>query len=197
MTAAPRIAEVREELDPPTAHEVLVCSYYRDTELRSSNLLYRLQRRLPDPESQVKLSEHLADETNHAWLWTERIGELGASPAVIEDGYHVRIGKRIGLPRHPIELLSLADLVEQRTLLRYQEHLKREDVPERTLEILREVSKDEIWHIDWVRAKARDLVKSSDQPERFEELLEKHRLIDRDVMAEIDDLERQLAPAAA
>ena len=53
--------------------EVRLYSYYRDAELRGSNLLYRLLRILPDPESQTLLSEHLADETRHAWLWTERI----------------------------------------------------------------------------------------------------------------------------
>ena len=95
--------------------EVVICSYYRDAELRGSNLIYRLLRILEDPESQVFLSEHLADETRHAWLWTERIRELGSAPIRVDDGYQVRIGKRAGVPRHPVDLLALTVVVEPST----------------------------------------------------------------------------------
>jgi ferritin-like protein len=176
-------------------YEVLAYSYYRDAELRGSNLIYRLLRILPDAESQVLLSEHLADETRHAWLWTERIKELGASPVPITDGYQVRIGKRAGLPRNPVDLLALTVVVEQRALKRYVEHLKREDVPERTQEVLRAVSKDEGWHIDWVRKKGRDLAIEAGAPERFEESLDRYRAIDREVWAELEELESVWAPA--
>ena len=184
------------DLEPTAAREILVYSYYRDAELRGSNLLYRLLRVLEDPESQVALSEHLADETRHAWLWTERIRELGGFPVPIQDGYQVRIGKRAGVPRSAVELLALTVVVEQRALRRYQEHLKRSGVPERTLEVLRSVTKDEGWHIDWVRKKARELSAQNGEPERFDGLLEKYRRIDREVMDEIEELERHLVALA-
>ena len=184
------------DLEPTAAREILVYSYYRDAELRGSNLLYRLLRVLEDPESQVALSEHLADETRHAWLWTERIRELGGFPVPIQDGYQVRIGKRAGVPRGAVELLALTVVVEQRALRRYQEHLKRSGVPERTLEVLRSVTKDEGWHIDWVRKKARELSAQNGEPERFDGLLEKYRRIDREVMDEIEELERHLVALA-
>lgn len=187
---------VPSDLAPDVAREVLVCSYYRDAELRGSNLIYRLLRILDDPESQLLLSEHLADEARHAWLWTERIRELGGAPLPIVDGYQVRIGRRAGLPRTALELLALTVVVEQRALRRYQEHLRRHDVPERTLEVLRAVAKDEGWHIDWVRRKARELAAREGEPERFDELIERYRRIDREVMNEIEELERQLATAA-
>lgn len=170
--------------------EVLVYSYYRDAELRGSNLIYRLLRILDDDESQMLLSEHLADETRHAWLWTERIREMGSAPVRIQDGYQVRIGQRAGVPRHPVDLLALTVVVEQRALKRYQEHLSRKDVPERTLEVLRAVSKDEGWHIDWIRNKAREIAEREGAPERFEQALEKYRAIDREVWAELEEIER-------
>ncbi len=175
---------------PPVASEVRLYSYYRDAELRGSNLLYRLLRLLDDPESQMLLTEHLADETRHAWLWTERIRELGASPVPVEDGYQVRIGRRAGLPRDPVDLLALTVIVEQRALRRYQEHLRREGVPERTREVLRTVSRDEGWHIEWVRRKGRELARRRGQAHRFEEALERYRRIDREVMSELEELER-------
>lgn len=192
MAAASDIqTKVRSHVD----FEVLLYSYYRDAELRGSNLIYRLLRILKDDESQLLLSEHLSDETRHAWLWTERIKELGRAPEPITDGYQVRIGKRAGLPRKPVDLLSLTVVVEQRALKRYQEHLKREGVPERTLEVLRSVTKDEGWHIDWVRQKAREIAAAEGTPERFDEAIDRYRSIDREVMAELHELERDLLEA--
>jgi len=173
----------------PEDQEVLVCSYYRDAEMRGSNLIYRLLRVLDDDESQVLLSEHLADETRHAWLWTERIKELGRAPVKIEDGYQVRIGKRAGLPRHPVDVLALTVVVEQRALKRYQEHLKRDGVSDRTLEVLRAVSKDEGWHIDWVRKKAREIAEREGTPERYDQAIERYRAIDKEVWSEMKDME--------
>jgi rubrerythrin len=176
--------------DDETEREVLVYSYYRDAELRGSNLIYRLLRILDDDESQVLLSEHLADETRHAWLWTERIREMGAVPVRVQDGYQVRIGQRAGVPRHPVDLLALTVVVEQRALKRYQEHLSRQGVSERTLEVLRAVSKDEAWHIDWIRSKAREIAEREGTPERFEQALEKYRAIDRQVWSELQAIEQ-------
>ena len=168
---------------------MLAYSYYRDAELRGSNLIYRLLRILPDDESQLLLSEHLADETRHAWLWTERLKEMGTAPVPIADGYQVRIGKRAGLPRHPVDLLALTVVVEQRALKRYGEHLKRDDVPERTREVLRAVSKDEGWHIDWIRKKGRDIASEQGTPDRFDEALKRFRAIDEEVWAELEEIE--------
>jgi hypothetical protein len=182
--------EAREPAASAPDPEILVCSYYRDAELRGSNLIYRLLRILRDDESQLNLSEHLADETRHQWLWTERIRELGGVPVQVEDGYQVRIGKRAGVPRHPVDLLALTVVVEQRALKRYQEHLKRRGVPERTLEVLRAVTRDEGWHIDWVRRKGRELADAEGEPERFDRAIARFREIDRQVWAELEAIEQ-------
>lgn len=175
-----------------TDREVLIYSYYRDAELRGANLLFRLLRIVDDPESQIMLSEHLADETRHAWLWTQRIKELGAAPVPVTDGYQVRIGKRAGIPRNVVDLLSLTVVVEQRALRRYKEHLGRPDVPERTREVLESVTKDEGWHIDWVRKKARELAERAGEPDRVNQAIERYRQIDREVMEELGEWERSL-----
>ena len=69
-------------------------SYYRDAELHGATLLLRLIKLMDDPDAQVKLSLHLAEETHHAWLWTNRIKELGGEPMKVLDGYQKRIGMR-------------------------------------------------------------------------------------------------------
>ncbi len=172
--------------------EVVVYSYYRDAELRGANLIFRMTRFVDDPESQVMLSEHLADETRHAWLWTQRIRDLGAYPVPIDDGYQVRIGKMAGLPRNVIDLFGLTVVVEQRALRRYQEHMRRPGIPPETMEVLREVSKDEPWHIDWIRKKAREFAENAGTPKRADEAIAKYREIDRAVMQDLGDFERSL-----
>src|SRR4029453_6646332 len=63
MAADPRVIEMM--------------SYYRDAELHGATLLLRLIKMMDDPDAQVKLSLHLAEETQHAWLWTNRLHQLG------------------------------------------------------------------------------------------------------------------------
>ena len=174
----------------PTEREVLLYSYYRDGEIHGSGLLYRLLRWWRDPEAQVMLSEHLADETRHAWLWTELIRELGATPVEVADGYQTRIGKKAGMVRNLVDLLALTVVVEQRALRRYTEHMKRPGIPERTREVLEQVSKDEGWHIDWIRKKGRELAAASDESARFDDALERFRRIDLEVMKELEEVER-------
>jgi bacterioferritin (cytochrome b1) len=176
----------------PVEQEVVLYSYFRDAELRGANLLFRLMRLVDDPESQVFLTEHLADETRHAWLWTQRIQELGAKPVPVDDGYQVRIGKLAGVPKKIVDLFALTVVVEQRALRRYQQQLRREDIPERTREVLEAVTKDEAWHIDWIRRKAREFAEAAGDPEWVDRAIKKYRAIDEQVMAELDEKERAL-----
>ncbi|GIW40169.1 MAG: hypothetical protein KatS3mg076_0746 [Candidatus Binatia bacterium] len=177
-----------------TERLALLMSYYRDAELRGAALLLRLLAYLPDPASQTKLSLHLADETRHAWLWTRRINELGASPVPVTDGYQSRIGRRV-LPRSVVDLLALTVVVEERSYERYLEHAARPNVDPRTLEVLREVSKDEKWHIAWVREKLLEAARAEVGPERAEErvrtALEKYRKVDQEVYEELLAKERE------
>ena len=83
-------------VDPRMIH---LFSYYRDAELRGASLLLKLIMRVDDPETQTKLSLHLADETRHVWLWTKHIADLGCTPVPIDDGYQTRIGRSVGIPR--------------------------------------------------------------------------------------------------
>jgi len=168
---------------------ILLMNYYRDAELRGANLLFRLMSHLNDPDSQTKLSLHLADETRHSWLWTKRITDLGGAPAPIMDGYQTRIGLRV-VPRSLIDILALTVVVEERAYERYLEHAQRPDVDADTLALLREVTKDEKWHIAWIKAKLDDLASTAGGAERVAEALERYREIDRMVYAELQAKER-------
>ena len=174
--------------DPRT---VLIMNYYRDAELRGANLLYRLMSHLDDPESQTKLSLHLADETRHAWLWTKRITDMGGDPAKVGDGYQSRIGLRV-VPRSIIDILALTVVVEERSFQRYSEHAQRTDVDEDTMAVLREVTKDEKWHISWIRNKLEEIAKAEGAEDKMNEALERYREIDREVYGQLQEKERHI-----
>lgn len=156
-------------------------SYYRDAELHGANLLLRLTKLMrDDPDAQVKLTLHVAEETHHAWLWTKRITDLGGKPVCVADGYQSRIGART-VPRKLVDLLALTVVVEERSFARYQEHASRPDVDPETRKILHEVTKDEKWHISWIKGKLDELAAEQDQAERASEMMERYREIDREV----------------
>jgi bacterioferritin (cytochrome b1) len=182
--------------------EFILFNYYRDAELRGANLLFRLMSHLDDPESQVKLSLHLADETRHAWMWTKRITDLGGKPARVADGYQTRIGLRV-VPRNLIDILALTVVVEERSYQRYTDHAGRGDVDAETMAVLREVSKDEKWHIAWIKGKLEEIAQSeAGGIEKMNAATERYREIDRQVYGELLAKERAIfaspppAPAA-
>lgn len=174
-------------VDPRIIH---LYSYYRDAELRGSTLLLKLIMRVDDSETQVKLSKHLADETRHAWLWTKRIADLGAAPVRVADGYQTRLGQEIGIPKTLIDLFALTVVVEERAQRRYLEHAQRPDVDPETLHILHEVTKDEKWHIGWIKNKLKELAHANGGEDKASAALERYREIDRKVVADLIAKER-------
>lgn len=175
-------------VDPRMIH---LFSYYRDAELRGASLLLKLIMRVDDPETQTKLSLHLADETRHVWLWTKHIADLGCTPVPIDDGYQTRIGRSVGIPKSLVDLFALTVVVEERAQRRYLTHAQRPDVDPQTLHILHEVTKDEKWHIGWIKGKLNELAAANGGPEKALATLERYRAIDREVFADLEAKERE------
>jgi hypothetical protein len=89
------------------------------------------------------------------------------------------------VPRTLIDLLALTVVVEERSFARYQEHAQREGVDEATLEVLRQVTKDEKWHIAWIRNKLMELAAQDGGEAQALEAMEKYRIIDEQVYGEL------------
>jgi hypothetical protein len=160
-----------------------VMSFYREAELHGARLLLVMHGRLRDPDSQIKLTRHLADETRHAYLWTKRIDDLGAAPLAITNGYQHRLGMRVGVPRDTIDLLALTSVAESRALERYRNHALQDGVDAKTLEVLQAVSVDEKWHLAWVDAKMQEIAERRGDKGRALRALEKLRAIENEVYA--------------
>lgn len=172
----------------PDPRIIEMMSYYRDAELHGANLLMRLIKLMDDPDAQVKLTLHVADETRHAWLWTKRIHDLGGKPMKVADGYQTRIGFRT-VPKSLLEILALTVVVEERSLARYMEHAARPDTDPDTLALLREVTKDEKWHLSWMRLKLRDVARAAGDESLAEAAIEKYQKIDTEVYGALKEKE--------
>jgi bacterioferritin (cytochrome b1) len=160
-------------------------SYYRDAELHGATLLLRLMKMMgDDPEAQVNLTLHVAQETRHAWLWTKRIVDLGGRPMRIAAGYQARMGKRI-IPHTVADLLALTIVVEARSLARYREHAARPGVDDATRRILRAVTADERWHLAWMTAKLDAMTDTPQLRARVTDLMDRYRRADDDVYQEL------------
>ncbi|MFM8411419.1 MAG: hypothetical protein ACKOCT_14220, partial [Alphaproteobacteria bacterium] len=103
----------------------------------------------------------------------------------------VRMGRACGMPRDVIDLLALTVVVEQRALRRYQQHLRRPGVDADTEQVLRAVSADEAWHIDWIRTYGRKLAVERGQAGRFNEAIARYRKADAEVVALMESAERE------
>ena len=168
----------------PDPRMIELMSYYRDAELHGATLLLRLIKMMDDPDAQVKLAAHLADETRHAWLWTKRINDLGGEPMKIADGYQKRVGRRT-IPRSILEILALTVVVEERSFARYVEHMEIHNPDPQTLEVLQDVTNDEKWHMSWIRNKLVELARQVGDESLAEKAIEKYRLIDAEVYGEL------------
>ena len=172
------------------AYTILLFNYYRDAELRGADLTLRLINKAENQNIQEKLARHLADATNHAWLWTERICALGGQPTRINNGYHRQLRRKVGLPTNLLELLALMCVVEERARKRYKEHAARSDVAPETLEILNEIRADEEAHLAWITEKLTELGAKESQ-EKMPAALQRYRAIEATVFADMQQEEQR------
>ncbi len=169
---------------------VKLFSYYRDAEIRGAGLLMKMMARVEDPEAQVLFSRHIDDETRHAWLWTKRIKDEGALPVPVPDGYQRRLGKALGIPRSIIDLFAITVVVEERSQRRYNEHASSPACDDKTLEILRELTQDEKWHIAWMEEWLYKLAAEQGIEQRARDTLDEFRSLEAGVFEEMKEMER-------
>jgi rubrerythrin len=82
-------------------------------------------------------------------------------------------------------------VVEERAQQRYLEHARRPDVDPETRKLLHEVTKDEKWHIGWIKNKLRELAATNGGEDKMLATLERYRQIDRKVVADLQAKERE------
>ena len=138
-------------------------SFYRSSEISGALFFGRLARTLSASPIAHDLSRHFADESQHAWLWTDCIQQLDARPLPIEAAYQDRYLAAAGLPANLMEVLALTQVFEQRVIRQYAQHSRASSLAPAIRTTLTRIMQDEKWHIRWVRRALADLARRHGQ----------------------------------
>src|SRR5687768_1210057 len=103
-------------------NDIWILSYYRESELAGGLVMGRLSSETDDDDHRAKLTEHCAEETRHAQLWSETIQELGAQPRRVSETYQTRYQRRLGAPRTMLDVLALTQVFERRVVRHFTAH---------------------------------------------------------------------------
>ena len=171
----------RMEIDE---NELWILSYYRESELAGALVMGRLARLTDDDDLRVNLTEHCAEEAQHAWLWTQTILEVGGTPLKVSETYQTRYYAETGQPTTVIEVLALTQVFERRVMKHFRHHLSRPGTHPAVARTLRKMIADEAGHIGWVK---RRLDRCADQTGRrvVAETLRRFVEVDRKVYTEL------------
>jgi len=132
-------------------------SFYRSSEISGALFFGRIARTLSTSPIAHDLTRHFADESQHAWLWTDCIQQLGAKPLAIDAAYQDRYLAAAGLPANLMEVLALTQIFEQRVIRQYAQHSRTSSLTPAIRSTLTRIMQDEKWHIRWVRRALADL----------------------------------------
>jgi rubrerythrin len=126
-------------------------SFYRASEISGSLFFGRLARSMRPGPLQRDMTKHFADESAHAWYWTECIEELGAQPVRIGEAYQDQYLEAAGMPVNVMEVLAITQVFEQRVISQYSVHATVPGLDPRIQATLKRIMEDEKWHIQWIK----------------------------------------------
>lgn len=140
-----------------TENELWLLSFYRSSEIAGALFFGRLARLLRPGAIQMDMTQHFADEAQHAALWTRCIGELGHQPLKLRESYQDAYLEAAGLPVNVMEILSITHAFERRVAKQYGDHARAVAAlhPSVTATLERIIA-DERWHLSWVRKALKD-----------------------------------------
>jgi acyl carrier protein len=132
-------------------NDLWILSYYRESELAGGLIMGRLARETDDDDLRVHLTEHCAEEANHAWLWTQTILKVGGTPRRVAETYQARYYAEIGTPTSLLEILTLTQVFERRVIRHFRAHLKWPNTHPAVIATLERMIAEEVGHITWVK----------------------------------------------
>ena len=132
-------------------NELWILSYYRESELACGLIMGRLARETDDDELRVHLTQHCAEETMHAWLWTQTILEVGGTPRKVSETYQSRYLTAVGPTLSLVEVLALTNVFEKRVVRHFRAHLRRPGTHPVVARTLQRMSDEEAGHLSWVK----------------------------------------------
>ena len=137
--------------------DLWILSFYRLSEISGALFFGRLARTIATGSIQRHMTKHFADESQHAWYWTDCIAQLGASPLKLNHSYQDQYLEEAGLPVNLMEVLAITQVFERRVINQYARHQRASGVPIEIRATLARIMEDERWHIKWVRDALRSM----------------------------------------
>jgi len=165
-------------------NDLWLLSYYRESELAGGLLMGRLARETDDDDLRVRLTEHCAEETAHAWAWTETILKVGGRPKRVRETYQSRYYAALGDPSSMLEILVLTQIFERRVVRHFRAHLSWPDVHPEVAKTLQRLIDEEVGHIRWVKDRL-DAYSATHGQRVVDEMMAKFQRVDEEVYAEL------------
>jgi len=161
-------------------NEHWLLSYYRASEISGALFFGRMAGALKPGPLQEDMTQHFADESNHASYWTHCLFKLGAAPLRLKETYKEQYAQAVGVPVNMMEVLSITQVFEKRVINQYARHMRIPDLSAPVAETLQRIMSDEKWHLQWVRKALRDFEQVYG-PEKVRATVERHSRADRAV----------------
>jgi len=163
-----------------TENEKWLISFYRQSEITGALFFGRLAQYIPDAKIKKDLTKHFADESAHAWYWTECLDMLGLKSVRTHESYQDKYLDVTGVPTNTMEILSITQIFEKRVIGQYQRHLQLKDINPIVKNTLSKIMIDEAWHVKWIA----DALKGFEKDygvETVEKTLERFKKADEEV----------------
>lgn len=132
-------------------------SFYRTSEIGGALFFGQLARATRAAGMQQALTQHFADEAQHARYWTDCLARLGTEPMRLGESYQDRYLKEAGLPANFMEVLAVTHVFERRVMGQYARHMQLKQIHPEIRHTLERIINDERRHLRWVRRALRDM----------------------------------------
>lgn len=137
--------------DVINSKELWLLSYYRVSEISGALFFGRLAKSLKSGPIQSDITRHFADESLHAWYWTDCINRLGGRPLKLRHTYQEQYLATAGLPANLMEVLAATQVFERRVIGGYAYHSRVPNLHPQVRETLSLIMQDEKRHLCWIR----------------------------------------------
>lgn len=161
-------------------NESWMLAFYRASEISGALFFGRLARSIKSGPIQRDMTKHFADESAHAWYWTQCIEDLGIKPIKLRQAYQDQYLEAAGMPVNVMEVLAITQVFEQRVIGQYSVHSTVKGLHPQIKSTLHRIMEDEKWHIEWIRDALLEMEKQYGA-ELVEKTLRKFRDADREV----------------
>jgi len=179
-------------------NELWLLSFYRSSEISGALFFGRLAQSIKSGPIQHDMTKHFADESTHAWLWTDCIDRLGARPLKLRQVYQDQYIAAAGMPTNIMEVLAITQVFELRVISQYSVHSQAQGLDPIIGETLHRIMEDEKWHIEWIRDALHEM-ENQHGKELVENTIRKFKEADREVyshtMAEHGDRIKEILHA--